>query len=386
MKGTGLIGTHDLQRIDRRIGWIMSLGGAGVVLGQAPVMLAARDDYPLWWHGGVGVLAGVVLFLGAAGWALRPGLLGVLWRITPALGALLMMTSFLGYTGSAQPDQVPWILSFDAVLTTYLMLWMSPWLAALGTVLTATLVPLSAWIFLGSVPQVVVAAMPVHMANIGFIALFAGVRAQMIATRSAARAAAEGRTREATARIEAEHREQVSRMLHDEVLSVLTAAIRTRGTPSPELRRMAGDALALLATPWVTPDSGTETCHEAATRLVREITAVDPSCRVEVSTFPGAVAISATEAILGAAREALRNSLLHAGATASRSLLVRAHDRSLTVVVHDDGCGFDPAQVSGSSLGISRSIIGRMGSLPGGTSQVASRPGGPTSVTLRWRA
>ena len=381
-----MIDQEDLHRIDRRIGWIMSLGGAVLLLGQAPFFLVARADYPMWWHVGVGLLAATVLFLAGAGWALSHRVLAVCWRAAPTVGMILMLTSFLGYRGPQDPQQLPWILAFDATLSAYLMLWLTPWVAAAGTLVIAILVPVSALLFTGGIPQVVLAAMPVHMSNIGFIALFVGIRAQMIATRSAARAAAQGQARQTTARVEAEHREHVSRMLHDEVLSVLTAALRTRGAPSQELRGSAEGALALLAAPLARPSPGGEDCRAAVARLTAAAAAIDASCRVEATVTDGMIPAGVADGVLGAAREALRNSVRHAGSDARRSFVVHAAPTTLTAEIRDDGRGFVPELVPPGSFGISHSIVGRMRGLPGGAATVASQPGGPTVVTLNWRA
>ena len=381
---------EDCQRIDRRIGWIISLGGAALILGQAPILLAASGDYPFLWNLCVAALAAMVLCLAGAGWALPHRVLTGCWRAGPVLGAALILTSFLGYQGPKEPELLPWILAFDATLSTYLLLWMPPWAAASGTVLGALLVPASALSFLGAVPHVVLATMPVHMSNIVFIALFVGIRHRMVATQSAARAAADGMARQARARVEAEHRERVSRMLHDEVLSVLTAAFHTRGEPSPQLRGAAGRALSLLSAPLVEPAPGSEAGSEAGdvavNRLVGAVTAIDPRCHVTSSYDDHPVPIAVTDAIIGAASEAMRNSVRHAGSETARTFTVHAGGAEFTAAVHDEGCGFVPELVPPGALGISKSIIGRMHGLPGGSATISSRPGGPTTIQLVWRA
>ena len=52
-----------------------------------------------------------------------------------------------------------------------------------------------------------------------------------------------------------------------------------------------------------------------------------------------------------AVSEAVRNSMLHAGADAARHVSIRADVDSLTVDVLDDGCGFDPGAVPRTASG-----------------------------------
>ncbi|MFV0434344.1 MAG: sensor histidine kinase [Leucobacter sp.] len=376
---------QDTRRIDRRIGWIMSVGGAALLLGQAPIMLATSGDYPTWWNLGVAVLAVTVLGLAALGWALPHTLLTACWRVAPILGALLMLIAFASYQGPQPPETLPWILSFDAVISAYLLLWLPPWAATTGTVLGAALVPLSALLFLGEIPHVVWVAMPIHMSNIVFIAIFVGIRRRMTVMRAAERAAVEGRARQMQASINAEHQEHVSRLLHDEVISALTAAFRARGTPSPQLRAEARRALDLLESPPPAPTTGAEPCETALHRLEQTVLRIDPECRIKATSEEGALPVSVADAIIGAVGEAMRNSLRHAGPGATRTLLARAASTSFEVIVLDDGTGFERDLIRSESLGIDRSIIGRMRGIPGGGATVTSRPGGPTMVELTWR-
>lgn len=86
----------------------------------------------------------------------------------------------------------------------------------------------------------------------------------------------------------------------------------------------------------------------------------------------------------GERRDAQR--VRHAGPGTTRSLTAHADGEQITAIVHDDGGGFAPALIASGSLGISGSIVGRMRGLPGGAVTVSSRPGGPTTVRLGWRA
>ncbi|MQY27517.1 sensor histidine kinase [Nocardia aurantia] len=81
--------------------------------------------------------------------------------------------------------------------------------------------------------------------------------------------------------------------------------------------------------------------------------------------------------------EAVRNSLRHAGTTARRTVRIEPRHDGLCVVVADDGIGFDPAIAEeGFGLGQMRK---RMARQQGGEVNIASTPGGGTTVSLLWR-
>jgi signal transduction histidine kinase len=86
------------------------------------------------------------------------------------------------------------------------------------------------------------------------------------------------------------------------------------------------------------------------------------------------------EELADAAREALTNARKHARAT---QVVVSCHVSAGvgTVVVTDDGVGFDPL-VTPRGTGLRESIVGRM-ERAGGTAEVASHPGGGTRITLK---
>jgi signal transduction histidine kinase len=88
-----------------------------------------------------------------------------------------------------------------------------------------------------------------------------------------------------------------------------------------------------------------------------------------------------TDAIVGAVREALTNTLRHAGVGHA---VVRAADvgDGVEVVVRDQGKGFDPARAQ-SGFGLEHSILRRIAEV-GGKVQVRSAPGEGTRIRLTW--
>jgi signal transduction histidine kinase len=87
-----------------------------------------------------------------------------------------------------------------------------------------------------------------------------------------------------------------------------------------------------------------------------------------------------SEALTGAALEALTNVAKHAG-TASARVIVTTDAAATVVAVVDDGCGYDLALVP-AGLGQTGSIQHRMAAV-GGSATVESAPGRGTRVTLR---
>jgi signal transduction histidine kinase len=85
-------------------------------------------------------------------------------------------------------------------------------------------------------------------------------------------------------------------------------------------------------------------------------------------------------ALVDALGAALENVVRHAGATVAEVELVYESD-AITVMVTDEGVGFDPAKVAGDRLGIRASIDARIAGV-GGTVQVWSSPGSGTSIVM----
>jgi len=112
-------------------------------------------------------------------------------------------------------------------------------------------------------------------------------------------------------------------------------------------------------------------------------TGIEPT--VAVDDDLGLMTASQQIALVRVAQEALTNVRDHAGATAV-SLTATATREGVSLVVEDDGRGFDPSRQTGDRLGLAgmhervRMLAGRLA--------VVSRPGGPTRVEAtipRWR-
>jgi signal transduction histidine kinase len=87
----------------------------------------------------------------------------------------------------------------------------------------------------------------------------------------------------------------------------------------------------------------------------------------------------AAEPLSDALAEALRNVARHANATLV-TVSCEVADGGATVIVTDNGCGFDPAEVS-RGAGLRHSIIGRL-EHEGGSATIDSAPGRGTRLVL----
>jgi signal transduction histidine kinase len=84
-------------------------------------------------------------------------------------------------------------------------------------------------------------------------------------------------------------------------------------------------------------------------------------------------------ALVGAVRAAFENVVRHSGASVAELELIYTDD--ITVMITDQGAGFDMSAVPADRLGVRGSIVDRIEQV-GGSAQVWSTPGGGTSVVL----
>ncbi|MEZ0114334.1 signal transduction histidine kinase [Catenulispora sp. EB89] len=227
--------------------------------------------------------------------------------------------------------------------------------------------------------------------------------------RSAASAAVElAAARARTAAEESRERERARqyRMLHDTVLSTLSALARGGLDPSDPLvrQRCAADADYLRG---LISSGGVS----AGNHLQGELAAIGRSqapiglrVHLHCADIPPDLPTDVVRALSDATREALNNVIKHSGAdqawvTALGSepmtqypdfhpetgLGVRGRGApGVTVTIADRGHGFDPA-ATGFGLGLRESIGGRMTEI-GGSMHIDSSPGQGTSVELSWPA
>jgi len=186
------------------------------------------------------------------------------------------------------------------------------------------------------------------------------------------------RDKAATAR--EQERQRFAAHLHDSVLQTLALVQRQAHDPAAVARLARRQEYALRA--WMAGD--TELVSDTLVVALREVIAEvedEHSIAVELTTIGDRPLNGSGEAVIAAAREALRNAARHAPGS-KVFVFAEISDRSAEVFVRDDGPGFEPARVARERRGIRDAIIGRMASA-GGQAEVDSVPGEGTEVALR---
>jgi len=379
------------ERVRRVIAFGFLPAAAVFGLLAVPAVAQQAHAYPVWWT--CAVLAGVLLapaVMGAIAFIAPIGTLRTLAAIAAAT-ALLAQATLPMVGGSPLPGgEAPWIddiVSLGAILS---VLAVSPLWAVLIALSSAGLtvvdryavtpnhdllpgVQNGLYVFLFCITFIALGVMTLNRVREADIAEVAATQAATEAAADAARERERGR---------------INALVHDRVLATLLAAARP--VPGSEALRRADAARALEGLQALLGDedptadaelNGEEfvwTIQAATTELAPEAT-FGYEVHSDVALPPAAI-----EALTAATEEALRNSVLHAGA-ANRTVHVHTGEDGAQVDVLDDGVGFDPTLVPATRLGISESIKARMDTLPGGSAVVVSTPGVGTRVQLRYR-
>lgn len=373
------------QRTDRQVGWLISIGGAVYFAGQVPAAAGEAGEFAVWWVVGAALLATTVVGLAALGRVLPFPVLRACWIAVPLAGWALWLLVFAAYRGDSDGAGLAWVWMLQPLVASYPVLLVRPLGAVLLTVVSGCLPAASALLFLGRIPDAVLEATPIHVTNIAFVAIFVGIRARLDRLRVAEHQASEQERRAARAVAEARRQEQLGRLVHDEVLSVLTAARSFRGEPPPALRAEAAHTLLLLDLPAPADADRSLSDDDALQAITATLLRIDPRATVRTQARTAEIPARVVAEASFAAAEALRNSIRHAGWASAREIDVRILPGALEVVVRDDGQGFDLAAVDPGRLGVRESILGRMEALEGGDARIDSAPGRGTEVVIAWR-
>ena len=165
-----------IERADRRVAWLVALGALLSIVGQAlPDFVAQASDFPLWWNAAGVVVAVALITLAAGGLWLPQRLLRMLWVGIPVVLVALQLSSYAVLSGSADPV-APWVWRLEPAAVTLLVFVLRPAFAVGAAIVAGGTVALSAWLFTGSVPEVVAWNTPFHMSEIGFVVIFLGIR------------------------------------------------------------------------------------------------------------------------------------------------------------------------------------------------------------------
>lgn len=393
------------NRVDRNLGQIMAIGGlllfAGLVVGEASSLSSFAPAWLL-------LCAVVTLILAVnalAGHVLPIRFLRAGWVLVPVLAAVAQITTYFAYSGLFPREILSWqSVSIPAAMV-FLTLWLPAQLAIVCSVVMALLTPLSSLLALGPVSSIALTNTPNQLTGIGMVLIFISVQHSLLRFRLNEAEAEDQELSRANAVARAEEEARLARLVHDEVLASLSAAMHTGGPPSAALRAGAERSLAVLdagrlrAPSIDSPLSGDEigeSLRAIATELDAGISVsveggveggrpveehAENSRRSGVSVPP-----HVAEALIAAAAEALRNSVRHAGKGAAHSLCVRLGVGGVEIEVVDDGVGFDLSAVDPRRLGVRRSILEPVRALSQGSATVKSSPGNGTRVVLQWQA
>jgi two-component system, NarL family, sensor kinase len=156
----------------------------------------------------------------------------------------------------------------------------------------------------------------------------------------------------------ADERRRLARELHDGIIQGLAGSRYALGSVERQLGehhldelkgtvRITTDvllheieALRTLTTTLFSSNPAQTDVREVLTGLARGIEERGPKVQLDLEELPP-LPIAVTEALTQVAREALRNVQVHAGATTA-TISLSSDGTQVSLVVADDGCGFDP--------------------------------------------
>ena len=372
-------------RTDRQVGWLIALGSmVGAFAQAAPLFFVQAGLFAPWWQTTSWICIGLFVVIAVGGRLLPMGVLRTLWALIPASVISLQLLSFLAYRGPAD-GVVPWVWMFEPGAVTLLVLLFRPVVAVALAVFSGMSVALSAWVFTGAVPEVIAAATPIHVSNIGFVVIFIGIRGRLTQLRRLEEDARLAAERQARQEAEAERNAELQRLVHDEVLSVLAAAALFRGAAPRELQDEAAHALLVLRDSGDADDAAGPDAVIATREAAEEIrlrAARFSSVELRIDDRGGSLPADVVQEVSAAASEAIRNARRHSGAEHVFVDALFAQDR-IRVVVRDEGIGFVVAAVPAERLGVRDSIIRRIEEI-GGRAEIISTHDAGTEVSLSW--
>jgi hypothetical protein len=177
----------------------------------------------------------------------------------------------------------------------------------------------------------------------------------------------------------ARHDAEVAAHLHDSVLQTLALIGRTADDPD-RVRQLARQQERSLRAWLAGRDEAAATSLTGAIRVAaQEVEDEVTGSRIEVVAVGDAPLDRISDAMVRAAREAMRNAVRHAGSPVR--VFVEVEGAAREVFIRDTGAGFDLATITEERRGVRDAIIGRMEHV-GGTATIDSGPSG-TEIALR---
>lgn len=319
------------------------------------------------------------------------GRVGTLAAITWLAAAITWL--FVLNTGRISPQDDVWLATFPALAAMATAFTWPVWLTVAYLVVSSSVAQFLHYVTRGG--QESAHLLP----EIAFITMFCSlfVGAIVVALRAGPlldAAIADARAQAAVAAsAEAKdlERKRFDSFVHDHVMSTLLALAREGN--SPELSVKARDAVTEMRSAagdtWSGPPITMAAAMSSISEAARQVSA-DAAVFVDIEDDARSELLPAdvSRALCVAAAEAMHNSVVHAkraGGRVDRIVDLVANQAGITVVVADNGSGFDLNRIPPDRLGITVSILGQLRALSGCSAAVETRQGFGTSVALSWR-
>lgn len=379
------------ESIDRGLSWIMSVAGLILLVGSAGQAWDQRVLFAPWWNCVGMLLIAILAFLALFPSRLNIRTLRIIWWVFPAMCLFLNATWSFALVQPLFSDEMqlrleglnPWIWEVEPVAVAMLVL-VAPWqVAIINALVSPWMVALSVWVATGEVSTAVLSNTAVHVGNVAFAAILLGARKGLSELWRTEAAAAKAQNRLLKSQSREIALKQTSTLIHDEVLATLVVAMRTSGPVDVSLSTQTTRALEVLSRQnhsWPAAD----TTSAELVKAIEARTAI--LCNEVIVSSSGAtipLPAPVARALKLATIEALRNALSHAEASRV-SAHITCSTVSITIVVVDDGIGFDVNKLPADRAGVRESIEARMYSLQGGRAIIFSSPGNGTTVRLSW--
>ncbi|TQJ30788.1 ATP-binding protein [Microbacterium sp. SLBN-146] len=372
------------ELVSRRVLAVTAACIVVVIALAAPPMTGGGATLPDWYIALVGTVVVLVVAVGV----LAPWLNIRMLRVGAGIGAAGYLLAVMGFTAAipftVSLERVPWMLS-TVGLGSGLALLAGGVPFASFTLVYGAVMGFSYRLLFGGLDLdgIVNDLQSVMTAAVGCL-LVARLLDVSRSTDRARATEAEASARAAAERGRLAARSRAAALVHDEVLATLTIAATTGAAASMIPRGAVSHQAAKARTLVEQLDrEGASPVGELRARLEALTTAADAELDVALASTVEPTP-AAEEALLAAVRQALDNSVRHAGAGATRRVSLRATADGITIEVVDDGCGFDPDAVPRDRLGIATSVLRRVRDVPGGVASVRSAPGQGTVVSVGW--
>ncbi len=378
-----------VHSVDRQLGRLIALSGVLAVLAAWQRIGEQTPQFAPWWSVLAFSLVAAVVGLSLVGNALSAHALRMSWWLVIVGVVIAQSTIFLAFEDVSAPDAVdavrPWIWVLEIVAMCLLGLLVPLRSAVVASAVILVTPLLSGLLFLGRIPDSVLVMTPIHVGNIAVLGVILELRRRLGDLHEAGEQHQLLDAERLRMRARLSRQRELARMVHDDVLSVLTAATRVQDRPDRTLRAGADDGLtALRAAARMRLFRGRQEVDAvAASRALAGVAkGFVPPARTTISIESGTVPVPVLDRASLALAEALRNSVRHASDGGTRVSGSIGPD-AVRLMISDNGPGFDPHATSPERLGVRWSILQRMRDIVGGSARIRSDRRG-TQVDLEW--